>query len=187
MIRLRAQLGFTLIELLVVIAIIGILSSVVLASLTDARASAKQTALRQGVDSMAKVLELNALQTSGSTYSTTNVSRWITSTAVSGTSSCEGVPLPGLTPENTAKIREICIFMRQNTERRGTQFLLIQWYRNHSTFGNYYSFVTRFSNADWSEVYCAGSSGGRYAGDRDPDGDPLTLNDFTGSGCHLNP
>lgn len=53
---IRASKGFTLIELLVVIAIIGILSSVVLASLSTARTKGKVAAFKA---------EANSLRTQG--------------------------------------------------------------------------------------------------------------------------
>ena len=54
------QKGFTLIELLVVIAIIGILSSVVLASLSTARNKGKATAVKSGLASFRSQMELKA-------------------------------------------------------------------------------------------------------------------------------
>jgi prepilin-type N-terminal cleavage/methylation domain-containing protein len=59
--------GFTLIELLVVIAIIGILSSVVLASLNTARAKGADAAIKANVDSARAQAEL--FYDTGSTYS----------------------------------------------------------------------------------------------------------------------
>jgi prepilin-type N-terminal cleavage/methylation domain-containing protein len=58
--------GFTLIELLVVIAIIGILSSVVLASLNTARAKGADAAIKSNIDSARAQAEL--YYDSGQTY-----------------------------------------------------------------------------------------------------------------------
>ena len=56
--KIKNQQGFTLIELLVVIAIIGMLSSVVLASLNTARSSARDVSRLQDLKQLQTALEL---------------------------------------------------------------------------------------------------------------------------------
>lgn len=60
--------GFTLIELLVVIAIIGILSSVVLASLTTARSRGVMAAVQSELSNMRAQAELYYSTTGGNSY-----------------------------------------------------------------------------------------------------------------------
>ena len=63
---MKSQQGFTLIELLVVIAIIGILSGIVLTSLSSARNKGKDAAIKGQMSSLRSEVELQA---NGGSYS----------------------------------------------------------------------------------------------------------------------
>lgn len=66
----RFQKGFTLIELLVVIAIIGILSSIVLASLSSARTKGDDAAIQGNLNNMRTQAELFYANSTTSNYGT---------------------------------------------------------------------------------------------------------------------
>lgn len=73
MIRNSTKKGFTLIELLVVIAIIGILSSVVIVSLNNARTKARDAARKSNAQAMATAFALYANEQTASEVFPTEV------------------------------------------------------------------------------------------------------------------
>ncbi len=87
--KMKGQKGFTLIELLVVIAIIGILSSVVLASLNSARGKGANAAVKSGMANMRAQAELyydgnNQSYANVCTSSTTGIALMLASAYTTG-------------------------------------------------------------------------------------------------------
>lgn len=89
--------GFTLVELLVVIAIIGLLASIVMVSLTSARAKGRDAARISQLYELQKALEL---------YANDNNGRYPVTSWLSKCTSWSGVDdwIPGLVPKYIAKL-----------------------------------------------------------------------------------
>lgn len=136
--KIMVRKGFTLIELLVVIAIIGLLSSVILASLDSARAKAQTSKRVSDAREVQKALELYALSNGGQ-YPSTGGS-WHSRCSSWG-SYTDTTIAPGLVPTyisafpddpNSTGVNVCCFLYRSN----GTDYKLLVSY-NCATKVNY--------------------------------------------------
>jgi len=154
--------GFTLIELLVVIAIIGVLSSVVLASLNTARTKARDAAVKTGVRQFATLMQLEYSDTGS--YAALQGYGW-DYTAANCNDSFSG--------NYAVNARQICANIVENAGAMyvGTNI-------NNSTM--FSIFAPLPGSAAQGYYYCIGSSGAVSVNGTGNNG-------WVSPGCHANP
>lgn len=190
----KPQRGFTLIELLVVIAIIGLLSAVVLASLNQARLRSRDAAAQTQLRELAKLFELQYLETQDYTdLKATGTNAAGSSLTTSGCSSA-------FTGTYAAKAAEICDAIRSTQISSGYTASQIYVYASGASqpgsmsggAGKHFSVMAR-KPSNTAEFFCYGSSGGSYSGPQtppsttDPRGNGTPNAAWEGAGCGINP
>lgn len=99
--------GFTLIELMVVIAIIGLLSSVILASLGNTRLRARDSAVRQIVGQMRNILATQYAENPNNPSYFAAAPNWLISAGVNNCADSSKFPV-GFTAANSANLISLC-------------------------------------------------------------------------------
>lgn len=160
----RGSRGFTLIELLVVISIIGLLSSVVLASLQTARAKANDASIQASVRQFAILLETERTERGSYAYLQSD---WDYTVAECNNSFA--------TSFFVTRAREICVDI---IERGGGQFYTGT---NNTTFPRTSNYAIMARLPGQNTYFCVGSSG------RNSDTTPSPADNWNREGCYNNP
>jgi type IV pilus assembly protein PilE len=167
----RYNRGFTLIELLVVIAIIGLLASIILASLSAAREKGREAAIISEMEQLQTLAEENA--NDYNSYTNLQPGYWVSQST--GITTCTSSSMP-VTGTYAAQFLSVCTAIMANESGRtdGAYF-----YAGNNT-GNpqKYSFMAYIPSMQ--EWYCVGSSGGNSYTSQ-------SGGSWLSSGCYANP
>lgn len=166
--------GFTLIELLIVIAIIGLLSSLILASLSSARAKAKDSTIQQSALQLRTVM-VEEFASTGSYTAVKSGGNWkaeattCTQAEFSGTYAADGYKLCGsIMRSYTSGIGcgANCLYFITTSPDATDKFSILAYLPGLS------------DSTGVAQYLCVGSSGKTSIG---------PVNGWTGSGCWANP
>ncbi|MEA2701609.1 MAG: hypothetical protein QOE22_318 [Candidatus Parcubacteria bacterium] len=154
--REKSKRAFTLIELLVVISIIGLLSSIVLASLNTARNKGRDAAIKLEMRELVNLFQSQYADTGsyGPLFSSGNASSWY------GTvSECTSPVIPP-TGTYATQQRDICAALLRNESNCGlgaTQCLYINYAQAPLNTNNHFTVMAWLPGIQ--QYYCMGSSG----------------------------